>query len=72
MYFPEESNSGLALVRPRILPPLDRHFRPAVLANRAFRELARASANPQPVGLGLEQSDGNLAWLSPMWITFKK
>jgi predicted NBD/HSP70 family sugar kinase len=50
MYFPEESNSGLALVRPRILPRLDRHFRPAVLANRSFATHATV-----PVEVALER-----------------
>ncbi len=56
MYFPEESNSGLALIRPRILPRLDRHFRPAVLANRAF--LAEAT---QRIDVALERSPGSVS-----------
>src|SRR3954469_6256374 len=52
-------NNGLALVAPRIAPVLDPQFRPAVLANRAFRERARASGNPVTVRLALEQADGN-------------
>ena len=54
MYFPEESNSGLQLMRPRILPTLDRHFRPAVLANRAFAAQATV-----PVDVVLERAQGS-------------
>src|SRR5712664_492339 len=55
------NNNGLALVAPRITPALDPYFRPAVLANRAFRSLVRSSHNPVPVGLALEQTDGNIS-----------
>ena len=51
-------NQGLLLIAPRIPPVLDPSFRPAVLANRAFRELVRASLNPIPVRIALEQSTG--------------
>src|SRR6266446_7569831 len=51
-------NNGLSLIVPRIMPPLDSSFRPAVLANRAFRRQAHAAAVPVPVRLALEQSDG--------------
>ncbi|MBI3850793.1 MAG: ROK family protein [Verrucomicrobia bacterium] len=52
-------NHGLELVSPRITPVLDAAFRPAVLANRAFREAVRASKTPVPVRLALEQADGS-------------
>src|SRR3954468_9874158 len=55
------NNNGLALIAPRITPTLDPNFRPAVLANRAFRSLVRSSRNPVPVGLALEQADGNVS-----------
>src|SRR2546430_12393277 len=55
------NNNGLALVAPRIAPVLDANFRPAVLANRAFRSLVHSSGNPLPVGLALEQTDGNVS-----------
>jgi len=45
---------------PRILPPLDPHFRPAALATAAFRAAARASGAPTPVALALEQADGSV------------
>jgi|ERR1051326_1122126 predicted NBD/HSP70 family sugar kinase len=53
------NNVGLPLVAPRITPVLDPSFRPAVLANGAFRELVRSSDSPVSVGLALEQTDGN-------------
>jgi predicted NBD/HSP70 family sugar kinase len=55
------SNLGLALVAPRITPVLDPHFRPAVLANRAFRDLVRASGRPARLRLALEQTDGSIS-----------
>src|SRR4051812_25089663 len=54
------SNPGLPLPAPRISPALDPAFRPAVLANRAFLALARASRAPVPVRLALEQADGSV------------
>ena len=54
-------NDGLSLVAPRITPVLDPWFRPAALANRAFREQVRATGNAVPVGLALEQTDGNVS-----------
>jgi len=48
--------NGLALVAPRLLPALDPGFRPAVLANRAFR--AAAAPRPVPAALALERADG--------------
>jgi predicted NBD/HSP70 family sugar kinase len=56
MYFPEESNSGLSLVRPGILPRLDRHFRPAILANRNFAAHATV-----PVDIALERGPGSVS-----------
>ena len=53
-------NQGLPLVAPRVAPPLDPAFRPAVLANRAFRQQVR-SGKPVPVCLALEQADGNIS-----------
>jgi len=47
------------LVKPRIVPPLDEHFRPAVLANLAFeREVGPASA---PLVIGLDRGDGGFS-----------
>ncbi|MGB8214450.1 MAG: ROK family protein [Anaerolineales bacterium] len=48
----------LNLVSPRFIPPLDPGFRPAALANRAFRkDVAGAGV---PLVLGLERSDGEI------------
>ncbi|HEV2209592.1 MAG TPA: ROK family protein [Verrucomicrobiae bacterium] len=57
----ENSNRGLPLVAPRLTPVLDPGFRPAVLANRAFRQQVRSSGNAVPVELALEQSNGNVS-----------
>ena len=40
---------------------LDPAFRPAVLANRAFRALAWVTGKAVTVRLGLEQTDGNVS-----------
>jgi predicted NBD/HSP70 family sugar kinase len=53
-------NNGLSLVAPRVVPILDAQFRPAVLANRAYREQLGKSGGPQPVTLALEQTDGSV------------
>ncbi len=50
---------GLILAAPRLTPVLDPFFRPAVLANRGFRRLARESQQAVPVKLALEQADGS-------------
>ncbi len=55
------SNDGLELVAPGVLPVLDAAFRPAVLANRAFRQKVRASGSPTKVRLALEQASGNVS-----------
>src|ERR1035437_3061039 len=54
-------NNGLPLVAPRVLPVLDPAFRPAVLANRAFRAQTRVTGNAVTVRLGLEQTDGSVS-----------
>src|SRR5512147_1315208 len=53
------ANNGLTLVRPAIAPALDPNFRPAVLANRAFRAACRA--RPVPVQIALERADGSIS-----------
>lgn len=52
-------NNGLALVPPQIVPVLDPEFRPAVLANQAFRAAARRK--PVPVSIALERTDGGVS-----------
>jgi predicted NBD/HSP70 family sugar kinase len=44
----------------RLQPALDPQFRPAVLANRAFRNAVRAGGQGVPVRLALEQADGSV------------
>jgi predicted NBD/HSP70 family sugar kinase len=53
-------NDGLKLVAPRITPALDPNFRPASLANRAFRHDVEASGSAVPVRLAIEQADGSI------------
>ena len=55
-----KKNNGLNLVEPRITPVLDEAFRPAVLANHAFRDAVHTSQAAVPVELGLEQADGSV------------
>jgi predicted NBD/HSP70 family sugar kinase len=50
----------MKLIEPRYLPPLEPEFRPAVLANRAFRQDAR-QAGAQPLVIGLERMDGEVS-----------
>jgi predicted NBD/HSP70 family sugar kinase len=59
-----ELNNGLPLVQPRIVPVLDSRFRPAVLANHAFRDQVRRSPQAIPIGLALEQTDGSVSHFS--------
>lgn len=54
------SNHGFPLVAPRLTPVLDPAFRPAVLANRAFRARTASTPDAVPVGLALEQADGSV------------
>lgn len=53
--------TGFQLVKPNIMPPLDRDFRPAVLANRYFLEEVAKSQEGVPLLIGLERSDGHLS-----------
>ena len=46
------------LIKPKIVPPLDKDFRPAVLANHAFLAAVRASGKSAPLVIGLERNDG--------------
>ena len=49
------------MVALRFPPPLDRHFRPAALVNRAFREEVQASRAGVPLVFGLERPDGSVS-----------
>ncbi len=51
----------LELVEPRLSPPLDPGFRPAVLASRAFQRAVEESEAAVPLVLGLERPDGSLS-----------
>ncbi len=57
----------LTLPTPKLLPPLDPDFRPAVLANHAF--LSEAQAVGVPLVVGLERSEGEFSryetWVFP-------
>lgn len=53
------TNNGLKLVAPRIAPVLDPGFRPAALANRAFRHQAFQAGGPL-IQLAVEQADGSI------------
>lgn len=48
------------LPQPKVVPILDKQFRPAVLANRDFTDQARESQHAVEVMIGLEQADGTL------------
>jgi predicted NBD/HSP70 family sugar kinase len=52
-------NSNLKLTAPRITPALDPAFRPAALANRAFRAELKSVNAAVPVSIALEQADGS-------------
>jgi predicted NBD/HSP70 family sugar kinase len=54
------TNNGFASATPRIVPVLDRTFRPAVLANHAFANEACALPKQAGVQIALEQSDGSI------------
>ena len=55
-----DTNSGLFLPAPRVAPVLDPLFRPAVLANAAFRRLVEQSSDEVRVRIALEQADGSI------------
>ncbi|MDH5443666.1 MAG: ROK family protein [Hadesarchaea archaeon] len=46
------------LPKPKIVPPLDPSFRPAVLANHAFLDAVRSSGNCVPLVIALEGKEG--------------
>ncbi|MCL4692237.1 MAG: ROK family protein [Candidatus Hydrogenedentes bacterium] len=49
------------LIKPNFVPPLEEGYRPAVLANRAFRAEVEASGEGVPLVLGLERADGSVS-----------
>lgn len=52
----ELRTQSLPLVEPKLTPPLDRDFRPAVLASRSFREMVGQSG--RTVTVALERAEG--------------
>ncbi|MBX7236258.1 MAG: hypothetical protein K1X65_17875 [Caldilineales bacterium] len=52
---------SFTLIPPRFVPPLDKGFRPAALANRAFRAEVAASGAGVPLVIGLERVNGALS-----------
>jgi predicted NBD/HSP70 family sugar kinase len=48
------------LVKPNFAPPLENSFRPASLANQAYRRKVAASGGGVPLVFGLERADGAL------------
>lgn len=54
-------SADLTLIHPHFVPPLDPGFRPAVLANRAFRADVEASRAGVPLVIGLERTGGSLS-----------
>ena len=53
-------SSGFRLIAPTFIPPLEPEFRPAALANRAFRQEVAAAGHGVPLVIGLERSDGGV------------
>lgn len=51
----------LKLIKPKFVPPLDAGFRPAVLANRAYRQEVEAAGAGVPLVIGLERADGSVS-----------
>jgi predicted NBD/HSP70 family sugar kinase len=51
----------VTLVKPAFVPPLDEGFRPAMLANRAFRQQVGDAGGGVALVLGLERADGSLS-----------
>lgn len=49
------------LIKPKLVPPLDEDFCPAVLANHAFKKEVEQSGADVPLVLGLERADGSLS-----------
>lgn len=52
---------ALKLIPPKIAPPLDEEFRPAVLANRAFLREVEESGGGVPLVFGLERSEKSIS-----------
>ncbi|MDM8519102.1 ROK family protein [Anaerolineales bacterium HSG6] len=53
--------SHLELVKPNFVPPLDEGYRPAVLANRAYKQAVAESGDGVDLALALERADGSIS-----------
>jgi predicted NBD/HSP70 family sugar kinase len=53
--------SKLKLIAPKCIPPLDKTYRPAVLANRNFRTEVDDSGSAQPLIFGIERNNGEIS-----------
>lgn len=51
----------LKLIKPKIVPPLDEDYRPAVLANRAYLQEVAKSGTGEKFVIGLERTDGSFS-----------
>jgi predicted NBD/HSP70 family sugar kinase len=54
-------NKIMRLIGPHFLPPLDPGFRPAVMANQAFRADVHASGQDVPLVIALQRDDGSVS-----------
>src|SRR4030066_226353 len=54
------SGKLLSLVKPEIQIPLDDNFRPAVLWNRTFLNIARNTGESVPLSIGIEKEDSSV------------
>ena len=52
--------SAFTLIEPSFVPPLDPGFRPAVLANQAFRKEAEVGGGT-PLAIAIERADGSIS-----------
>src|SRR6267143_6883660 len=57
----ERFQMSTVFLGPAIRPALDEHYRPAVLANRAFRATARVLGKAVPMEVALERADGSVS-----------
>ena len=54
-------SDSFRLVKPSFVPPLDEAFRPAVLANHAFRRELETAGGGVPLVIGLERASGAIS-----------
>jgi site-specific recombinase XerD len=53
--------NSIPLIKPRVIPPLDDSFRPAVLRDRAFLDAVYSSGEEVPLVIALKQDDGSVS-----------